>query len=238
VHQLETQQAERLEGLATKSLGTLVKGMFESYVRVEGTESVVLDEDKARPDQISIGFRVTMQMTQERLEQTKASLLDLVALRNELVHHLIDKFDLWSPQGCVAASSHLTEYYSRIDKHFEELRSWAQTMDNARAMHASLVQSQVFTDLVVNGIMPGGSVDWPSSGIVRVLREAAKELSQDGWTRLDDAIAWIVDRHPEQTPTKYGCRTWPHVLNEAAQFNFRYRLEEDGRKSGWYREKA
>ena len=96
--------------------------------------------------QISMGFRVTLQMSQERVEQTRASLRDLVALRNDLV---LDKFDLWSPEGCLAASSHFSECYSRIDEHYEQLRGWAKSMDNARATGASFGRSPIFTDLVI-----------------------------------------------------------------------------------------
>jgi hypothetical protein len=237
LHQLEAQRVERLESFATDSLGTLVTAMFESYVQVEGTERRVLDADKAPTDKVSFGFRVSMQMPQERFEQTKASLKALVNLRNELVHHLIDKFDLWSSEGCLAASQHLSECYSHIDEHFQQLRGWAESMDNARAMQASFVQSQAFTEFIINGILPDGSVDWTSSGIVRLLREAAQVLSQNGWTRLDKAVARIEQQDSAQLPAKYGCRTWPQLLHESRQFRLEYRANDNERKVGWYRER-
>lgn len=71
-------------------------------------------------------------------------------------------------------------------------------------------------------------------GLMKVLREASKALAQNGWTLLEDALSWVVDKHPEQTPSKYGCRSWPQVLSESRQFELQYRIE-NGRKVAWFR---
>lgn len=77
--------------------------------------------------------------------------------------------------------------------------------------------------------------EWPHTGIVRVLRDASQLLSADGWTRLDDVRAWIAEAHSEQTPEKYGRRSWPQVLTESRTFDLQYRVEGDGRKAAWFR---
>lgn len=96
-------------------------------------------------------------------------------------------------------------------------------------------QSSVFHDLLVNGIAPDGSFEWSTAGIVRVLREAASRFQVEGWTSLDQARSWMSEAHPDQTPQKYQCRTWPQVLNESRQFRLEYRLGNDGAKQAWYR---
>lgn len=121
-------------------------------------------------------------------------------LRNDLVHHLIERYDVWNAEGCAAAVEHLQLSYDRIDGHFHELREWAERMDSARLEAASFYQSQVFQDLVFNGIAPDGTVDWPSAGIVRVLKDAVSTNAVDGWMRLDEACAWLAQHHPEQAP--------------------------------------
>lgn len=131
-------------------------------------------------------------------------------LRNNLVHHFIDhqfidQHDLWSTDGCRSARDALVAAYHRIDQQFEQLRGWAEHMDQARRLVAELVQSDVFRDLVINGIAPDGTVDWPAAGIVRARREAANELAVDGWTPVAAAGRWIMERSPEEQPNKYGC---------------------------------
>jgi hypothetical protein len=66
-----------------------------------------------------------------------------------------------------------------------------------------------------------------------MLVEASRELAVNGWTPLEAAAQWVAARHPDQTPEKYHCRSWPQVLSESRRFDLRYRDEED-RKRPWY----
>jgi len=239
VDTLEAQQSARVEKLADKSLGTLVKALFESYVVVDGAQQrELLDDSKVPTDRISMAFRFSISMTGERRAQTKAAIDELVELRNALVHHLIERFDLWSDDGCGAAIEHLMQSYDRINGHYLELRGWAQGMDNARAMSTSFAQTDVFNDLVVNGIAPDGSFDWPFTGIVSVLREGLQKLGVDGWASLDAVRTWVTEHHPEQSPEKYSRRTWPQVLSESGCFDLQYRVDTAGNRVAWYRERA
>lgn len=237
VETLEAQRSARVEKLADKTLGTLVKTLFETYAVAAGYERELLPEDKTPTDRISMAFSHRVTMEPERLARTRAALEELVAMRNELVHHFIERFDLCSDDGCAAAVRHLEGCCERIDLRHGELVAWAQGMDKARALMASFAQTEVFHDVVVNGFARDGSFEWSGSGIVQVLREASRSLSEDGWTRLDQALARIASSHPEQTPAKYGCRTWQQVLGESRLFDLEYRTADDGRKVAWFRER-
>ena len=237
VETLEAQRSARVEKLADKSLGHLVKALFDTYAVADGYERELLPEDKLPTDRISMAFSHRVTMEPERLARTRAAVKELVAMRNELVHHLIDRFDLWSEDGCAAAVSHLEGCFERIDLRHDELVAWAQGMDEACAVMASFAQTEVFHDVLVNGIKPDGSFEWSGSGIVQALREVNRSVSTNGWTRLDQALVWIASSHPEQKPAKYGCRTWPQVLGESRLFDLEYRLADDGRKVAWFRER-
>lgn len=232
---LEAQRATRIEKLSDKSLGTLVKSLFETCVVPVGFERDLLPGDKTPTDRISMAFSVRLSVEPERWAQLKKGIEDLVAMRNDLVHHLIERFDVWTEDGCLAAIRCLEDQYECIDRHFGELAQWAEAMASAREATASFARTEAFKDLLANGIAPDGSFAWPHTGIVRVLREAAHADAVDGWARLDEASAWIVENHPKQTPEKYGCRTWPQVLSDSRQFDLQYRLQDNGRKVAWFR---
>lgn len=234
-HSIEGIRDARVQDAATKTLGTLVGKLLDSYVVVDGVEREVLGDDTPA-DVISFGFRMNLQMTAEDYARTRDGLKELVDLRNGLVHHFIERYDLWQAGGCIAAREHLVACYTRIDGHYEQLRSWAEHMEQARQLAASFMQSPVYLDLVVNGIAPDGTVDWAAAGCVSALREAAAALAVDGWASLDAAIEWIGSRHSDQTPEKYGCRTWRQVLHESRRFELRYR-EEASRRVPWYRDR-
>lgn len=233
--ELEALREARVQQFSGKSLGQLAQTLFESYVVVTGVEKPVLDERKVPVDRVSMSFQMRMEMSAEQWAMTKVAISELVALRNDLVHHLIERFDIWTESGCIAASAHLTQSYERIDLHFGELRQWAEHMEEARALSASFMQSDVFQEFVVNGIAPDGTFDWPATGIVRVLREAVQELQVNGWVVVELAQAWLSQHHPEQTPAKYNCRTWRQVLHESGLFELKYHIAESGEKLGKFR---
>lgn len=237
VDTLEAQRAANLEKVSDKTLGTLVKALFESYAVPDGFERELLPEDKVPTDRCSMAMSFRMTMAPERLAEVRAGVEELVAMRNELVHHFIERFDLWSDQGCETALRHLEDCYQRIDRHHSELVGWTKSMDEARAHMSAFAQTDAFHDMVVNGIAPDGTFDWSHAGIVRVLREASGALSEGGWAQIDRAREWIAKNHPDQTPSKYGCRTWPQVLSESKLFELVYRVEDDGKRVGWFRER-
>lgn len=109
---LEAQRAANLEKVSDKTLGTLVKSLFESYAVPDGFERELLPEDKVPTDRISMAISYRMTMAPERLAEVRAQIEELVVMRNELVHHFIERFDLWSDPGCEAAWRHLEHCYT------------------------------------------------------------------------------------------------------------------------------
>ena len=231
---LEKIRAARIDETSTKTLGTLVGQLFGSCVVTEGADTAA-DAAANEPEDV-IYFETWMQLSlsAEDYVRTQSDLKELVLLRNNLVHHFIDQHDLWSTHGCLTARDALVAAYARVDRHFEQLRGWAEHMDQARRLAAKFVQSDAFQDLVINGIAPDGTVDWPAAGIIRALRNAANELAVDGWTPVAAAGRWIMERSPEQQPNKYGCASWRQVLHESRLFELRYR-DADGRRAAWYK---
>lgn len=177
-------------------------------------------------------------MEPDRWRRANAAVEELVQTRNELVHHLIDRFDLWTEEGCAGAARHLKACDERVDGHYEELRQWAEGLDEAKKMVAAYIQSPEFHDASVNGIAPDGCFDWPDTGIVRALPEALTAVGEGGWARPDLARDWLALNLPEQSPEKYRCASWPQVLHGSRLFQLAYRLGEDGLKLAWFRERV
>ena len=233
-HALEKIRAARIDDASTKTLGTLVGQLFGSYV-IRAETDTGIDTTADEPEDVpyfAMGYQLTL--SAEDFARIRSDLRELVLLRNNLVHHFIDQHDLWSTEGCGTARDALVAADARIDRHMKQLRGWAESMDQARHLAAECIQSDTFRDLVINGISPDGTVDWPAAGIVCALREAANELAVDGWTPVAAAGRWITERSPEQQPNKYGCASWRQVLHESRLFQLRYR-DVDGRRAACYR---
>lgn len=235
-HALEPIRAARVAETARKTLGTLIGDLLGSYVVVNGNETPPEDTIDPSEDSASFSFRMHLGLSDADFARTENDLKELVALRNSLVHHFIDQYDLWSLDGCRDAHDALVAAYSRIDQHFEQLRGWAEHMEQGRRLAEAFVRSNEFRDLVVNGTAADGKVDWSAAGIVAALREAATELAVDGWASITEAGAWIAKRFPEQLPAKYGCGSWRQVVHESRAFEIRY-LDMNGQRAARYRER-
>ena len=210
-----------------QTLGLLVK-TFVGSVLVGGEPAALEDDDGDRAgDPPSFRLRVRLGVDEEGLATTEAELRELVQMRNDLIHHFMERHDLWTSEGCRTALAELALLCDRIGDHVARLREWAAYIESVLQEVGMHVRSEVFHDAVVNGINPDGSVFWPGAGIVSALREASKTLAVDGWTEVSAASRWIAERHPHQTPEKYGCRTFPQVLHESGEFDL-CRLEKDG----------
>lgn len=223
VAQLQAVQDQKRASMSTKTLGTLV-GMFTgNHLTSASTDVEVGPDDDTElgcqsADVAWASMRFNISMSTERYTQTKDGLAELVALRNDLVHHLIERFDLFDENGCRAAATHLDTCYEQIDAHVLRLKDWAMSLEETRALMASYVQSKVFEDAFVHGINPDGSVCWPQSTIVECLRNAEMACQEDGWTSIDAAIGFIAKENRDQVPSRYGCKTWRQVLKKSGQF--------------------
>lgn len=220
---LQALHDSRVASVHKTTLGGLVSLFTGGYLLAEdGSSPAAETDDKAPGDKLWFSLQQRMAMSAERHEAITTELKELVDLRNELVHHLLERFDLGQLDRCEAAVAYLDASRATIDRHYQTLRSWAEQMDQVRALAASFIDSDAFKDMLMDGIAPDGQIDWPASGIVSCLREAEQALSPSGsnsnWIELNTAIAWIARQHPDQTPRRYGCSSWRQVLHDSRQF--------------------
>lgn len=219
--------AERKQQMASKTLGVAVKALQGSYLGVKGADQESGDELGWTPSpegelKGSFHFKHTIHFPLlEDYRRTMDDLDALVAMRNELVHHFIEQFDLWSEAGCDVADVHLDACFATIDRQYNVMLGWAKSAQETRAVTAAFVQSDDFTRLFFYGIQPDGAVDWATTPIVAALRHAEEVLSQDGWTVLDDAIRWLRTDYSDLSPALYGCSRWRHLLHESKLFEIK-----------------
>lgn len=229
-------QAQRVEDYATKPLGYQIDVLLKSFLTTEGAPRVELFSEPH-----AFGYQSTLKMSAEDYAKTKAELKGIVESRNDIVHDFADRFDLNTPDGCAAARDHLNSCYARIDAQYQRLCAWANGVDAARAaIAAAFMPAPEGAGLHGKNAAPGKAAQWEAAGIVRALREAAAELKagESGWARLDHAIARVREKHPAQTPAKYGCKSWKQVLNESSVFDLQYRPDGNDGRAAWFRERG
>jgi hypothetical protein len=241
LEQFRTVQGQRVAGMRNRTLGTLVTMFTGEHLTAASSDVEVAPHEKTRSDGQSAdvawaSIHSNISMLPERYTQVKEGLGELVSLRNDLVHHLLERFDISDECGCRAASIHLDSCYGKIDRHFQTLTTWYTGLAKARTAMLATLQSKTFEDMFVHGINPDGSVRWQDSSIVECLRDAEKACQVEGWTSLEAAIRFISKANRDQIPSRYGCKTWRQVLKKSEQFQVRSVASSDGAPGhAWYR---
>ncbi|AKS47033.1 OST-HTH/LOTUS domain-containing protein [Octadecabacter temperatus] len=234
---LEQARSAQFDRTATKTLGTVVGELLGSYV-VAGENSSNDEAKTNSPENVNwFAMQIKLVLPAAEFVQVESELRELVRLRNNLVHHFTDQNDIWSSDGCRGAQEKLISAYTLIDRHFGQLKQWADTMVKARQAMSEVLQSEAIIDFFDNGNSPDGKVNWEASDIVSALREAFYALAVDGWASVTEAGSWVAKRYPEQLPAKYGCGSWRQVVHETPVLEIR-RLERDGHLTPCYREKV
>ena len=217
----EARRQARVEKFAKKTLGQLVEWMKESYLIFGAEERESAESNPPEgSNQIWFAFRGGMQKELGSYQSTVAAMQELVGLRNELVHHLLENFNLWTLQGCAAADAHLETSYELIDRHMVELGEWARHMQEAREITAKFMASKEFLDMVLAQPSSEATPLDHHSTVVERLREAEAFLAVDGWALLNDAIDFIGRMDSEETPTRYACKNWREVLRRSGVFEY------------------
>jgi len=231
---LQAMQDAQVACAQKKTLGALIGRLTARHLT-----SVEVDDSAEEPQGNGgawFRFRFQVGLEASQHQATNAALKELVDLRNELVHHFLQRFNVWERQGCIDADAYLDATFETIDGHYLTVRGWAQGMEEARSLMASFMSTATFENLLVNGIVPDGSVDWLASGAVRCLREAEALFAKEGWTQLNTATTWIRAQHPDQHPQRYGCGSWRQVIHESRRFEIRRTAnKEQGCGEVWYR---
>lgn len=214
----ERRQA-RTEEFSRKSLGQLMEVMTESYLTTQ-SEREESAYSKAPEDltEIWFSFRVGLQLDPQGYADTVAAIKELVALRNGIVHHLLERFDLWSLESCSAADAHLDQSYELVDRHMEQLLGWARRMSEAAQTTASYLATPEYRELLLANASEALPELNGQSPVAERLREAEAFLAADGWTLLDEAIAFIARIDPQESPTRYRRKNWRQILNGCGTF--------------------
>ncbi len=152
--QLPTIRERMIQAVRQKTMGTLMGMLTESYM-TSPTSGVKPPPAEIDPgNEIWVSYQHELKISSEQYESTKSALKELVALRNDLVHHFIDRFDLWSTEGCAAADQFLEDRYKTIHHHYLNLRSWAQAMNETHTAMVQWLQSPEAESMLWDDLVP------------------------------------------------------------------------------------
>lgn len=235
---LEAHQEARKAHFSNKTLGQLIGELTGEYFVPSSPDkdsSPPPDKPLENPKLPEFHFRVSMPMTEERLEALRAELSEIVSIRNELVHHFLERFNLEEISGCEDAARHLANVQQVAAQNFERLKEWDETRRSAAKQAVEFMQSDGFGSMLSFGVYPGLPIVWSDTTAVALLKEAEEQLARDGWTDLRSAIAMMQRQRPDLGPKIYHCKTWRQLLKKSELFELKRIIHETGTTSILFR---
>ena len=143
VDQLDQIRARNTSEVQRKTLGQLVGELTDTFLIDASLEAGAnVTDPSPRPDRDWCAIRFRISMEADRYAQTLRDLEQVVKTRNELVHHFIERFDLWSEQGCLDADVHLDACYGEIRANYFRLLDFAKASDAGRKRIAAFLASR------------------------------------------------------------------------------------------------
>jgi len=217
---IEDSLRDRTAKIQRMTMGSLVSDTFGSFLAPMDQERP-LEEPR---DASTVAFGFQLALPPEEFARIEVEHRHLVLLRNDLVHHFLERYDLRTLDGCLVARQDLTAALDRVKLARGELNGWASSMENSLRAMASLLSSPEVQEQIF----------FPRAALERGLHEAAMELAIDDWTQVDAATLWLATRYPEEKPMNYGCKSMRQVIHESGQFELKFR-KVNGRRQAWYR---
>ena len=133
----------RAAEVGRKTLGGLVSQLLGSFLTAELPASTPDPEPRASDGSVSFRIKVQIAIPAADFVRIESDLKDFVCLRNELIHHFLERHDLSNREGCMLAEDTLTAAHSRVERHYEDLRQWAEAVVQLRHLTAEVMGSDV-----------------------------------------------------------------------------------------------
>lgn len=213
VSEIKDIKTKQEEAVKKQTMGQLVGLFIEN--NVPDYEANFEEPEELKEAHISINFRIDS--SPERYAAKKESLAKLVNERNELVHHLLPRFDTKSKTSCDELSKQLDSQSEIIRNEIKELREVIASRTKSIKALASYHSSAEGREQLERDYLR-------QSKLASMLFDIADQLgNEDGWISMSQA-AHIVRQHAPEELDKlrdiYGCKTLKSFMLATDQFEF------------------
>lgn len=183
-------------------------------------------------DRTTITFHFTLGGTANHAETRKQELAELVAERNDLVHHLLARLNRDSLESCIETARHLDEQRMRILPAIQHLQ---QNLNDICEVFESTIDRLADPKGLAELLLP----EIQQSPLIRNLATIAAETTTPaGWMRLGEATKRIQDFPQEKIKVhldQFHQKSLTDLLVASKLFEIRLEPTECGRPRVLYR---
>lgn len=186
VNTLKTNLVRRKDSVSRKTMGQLM-GDFMENAHGEMIETEAPDEIK-----VHMSFQFKVGCDEVYYDKRKKELAEIVSERNDLIHHLLPRFNLATIESCHEIETHLDSQYEKLTKEVENIKMTLKSFDELRKRVVKYLKSDTWLDeLTLNELRQTRLVVW----LGQIADQAARS---DGWTCLNTAGQVLQTQQPEE----------------------------------------
>lgn len=229
--ELKTLKKEQENKVNKQTMGTL----FGQYVENSNPELGTKSTEPEEIDEAYFSFSFRIECDDDYYESRKEALSKLVSERNDLIHHLLPRFDMKSAESCRALGKELDDQSDQIRLEINRLKATAKALNDGRKATADYFQSEEGRkDLELSFLR--------QSRLVLMLGDIATQMSrEDGWALISSAGHLIKEHAPEeldQMKDKHGYSSLKKLIQASEIFDIREEATAKGGARILYRLKA
>lgn len=205
ISEVKANQEKRAEAIHKQTMVSLVGQLLEN-VYLECDESTE-EHEELREAYLSFIFKVESDAVY--YEEKKQDLASIVADRNELIHHLLPRFNPNSIESCLDTDRYLDQQREKLLPEFDMLRNMIECLQEGRKEVAEFLNSD-------EGKKHFNWLWLRQSRLVILLGDIASQVTRpDGWTLLTTASQLIRQHAPEEVAAlneRYGHKTLKRLI--------------------------
>jgi hypothetical protein len=216
------------------TLGQVVNLFVDNHCIGESSAPVDCTAGDSGPDSGEARFSIhfTLGGTEGYPEARKQALAEMVAERNELVHHLLLKLDRDSLESCLQVCTYLDEQRQKI---LPEIRRLQEDLKNVREDLETILNHLVSQKGMEQLYLP----EIKRSSLITNLADIARENPDpEAWTPLGPATKRLQDFPPEKITSllaQFGMTKLTQLLDASQRFDIEHEQLKHGKHRAVYR---
>ena len=217
---LKSDFEQRFATVNKQTMGNVVKRFVENTFNNADETTDELTELK----EIRIGFKISIELDGERYNKRKADLASIVSERNDIIHHLLPKWDMHSFESGKKIEHSLDQQRAKILPELEVLNGFIEAINE----HAKFCDSdEVKKQLMLSSLRQSQLVAW-------FFDLAEHKARPDGWVVFQHTEQFIRQQVPEEFANlekRFGYKTVKEILLATEFFD----IDEEPTKKGGVR---
>jgi len=200
VGEIKANVEQRAERVCKQTMGMLA-GQYLDEIHL-GRDEDTEGQEELKGAYLSFSFKVECDSVY--YDTRKQALATIVDDRNDLIHHLLPKFNPHSIESCMKVDHYLDQQREKLLPELDLLRKMVENLQEGKKRLAAFLASEEGKDLITSSLRR-------KSAVVALLEDiAAQKARPDGWVSLSTAGQLLKQHAPDEISElheKYGHKT-------------------------------